>query len=123
MPDNIATVRLSDTYAVAEGSIFATVFVGEAQRGRWTISVGNDDKGEGLGPQRINVGDGKALAGATLVIEALVNDTNPFTNMTSLRITLEGGPQPKTSSLQHVVTSDGASVFYVARYLLDGSPV
>ena len=117
---NIATVRLSDTYAVSDGPVFATVTVGNGQRGRWSISIGNEDKGEGLSPERIEVGDGKTLAGATLVVEALVTDTNPLTNTTNLQITLEGGSQPKTSSLQHVVSADGASVFYVARYVLDG---
>jgi hypothetical protein len=118
MTDAITTIRLDTDYGIDTGVVHATVFIGEAQRGKWEVSIGEDSIGEGREPKRVEVGSAADLAGKTLVVEALVTDTNPTTNLTSVRITLEGGIEPKTNHLQHVVDRDGGSVFYVAHYLL-----
>lgn len=123
MPDPITAIRLETHYRIGSGPVHATVFVGEAQRGTWSLSVDGVDIERGKAPKRVEVGRGASLAGKTLTIEVMVTDTNPFTNHTSVLITIEGGSEGKSSHLQHTVSEEGRSVFYVAQYELEAEVV
>lgn len=119
MPDPIATVRMSVTFAASDGPVHATVLVGEGQRGRWDMSLGAEPVADGREPERVGLGAADDLAGRSLAVDALVTDTNPATNRTSLRLTLEGGAEVRTWTLEHTVDRPGGSVFYALRVLFD----
>jgi hypothetical protein len=107
--------RLKHTYRVGAGEVTLRLIVGEGQVGTSLVRLGERDLASGA-VAMVFVGTGPEVAGQQLSVATTVTDVQRFTNRTSVRYLLSGGPEDAAFEASADVDAEGGSIHYVARF-------
>ena len=112
-------VTLKKKYTVGKGDVFLSLIIGDGQFGSTDVFL--DDKrilrtSGSFG--RLRVGKGAEVAGKSLSVSTIVNDTVVQTNRMSVTYKLSGGTGPGDFTSKGKVDNQGDSMFFEATFNL-----
>jgi len=102
-------------FPAGNGAILLSVLIGNAEFGVSRVSLGNKVLlAAAREIRQLLVGNGRDLHGTTLLVDTIVNDTNPVTNSTVVYYTLKCGDETHDFHHTYEVPDNGDSVVYHA---------
>jgi hypothetical protein len=107
--------RLNRQYQVGQGDLTLRLQVGEGQFGTSLVRLGDRDLASGA-VAMVLIGAGPDVAGQKLLVATTVTDVQRFTNRTSVRYVLTGGPQDAEFEAAAQVDEEGGSVHFRAQF-------
>ena len=122
-PESVAAVELvkeRGSYNVQRGNhLFVTVNVDAAQLGQVSLFMETTLIGRFTAPVASHdLGLADDLIGKLLIVDALVSDVSTQTNALKIRVTLTGGPAPKTLPASTEAETEGGSAQFRISVLL-----
>jgi hypothetical protein len=110
-----ADVSVDKDYRVGEGPVRLSLVVGEGQFGRTDVRLGTQRLVRVSGSiGNLLVGKGGEIAGKTLRIRTIVNDTVAATNRMSVTYKLTGGPSGREFTSKGEVEKEGGNLVFDA---------
>lgn len=110
-------VKLKKTYKVARRDVFLSLIIGDGQFGSTDVFLDDQRILRTSGSfGKLRIGKGDELAGKTLSVSTIVNDTVAQTNRMSVTYKLTGGTGPGEFPSRGKVANEGDSLFFEATF-------
>lgn len=106
---------LKTDYAVGLGSLYLTIFIGDAQLGTSVVSLNGNKIAEGV-INNLLIGGSTQLKGKSLNVKTIVSDVSDKTNHTSVTYLMSGGLRDTEYKLEATVAVEGDSIVYKAEF-------